>query len=801
MRPTGTTRLMATAMVCWLTAGAAQAQVTGDTAVQQAKSSSDVGADAQSLATGLEDIVVTAQRKVESSQRAAIAIDVVGGSDLVAAGVVSAPLLGQLVPALTIESVGPSTALFIRGVGNFSVSVTSDPAVAFNIDGVYVGRHTATTGSFFDLDRIEVLKGPQGTLYGRNATAGAINILPTQPKLGQFSGFGTLSYGNYNNLVFEGALNVPLGEDGAIRVAGVVSDRSGYNLDGTSDDKSHAVRVQIKEKLTPTLTARLAADYSHNGGVGEGLTYLDTYAFNAALNRFVVTPTNIPRSDGNLSPASQAFFTSLPTRVAGRLRNPFPQLFQNNNFYGVNGEVDWDTGAGVLTVIPAVRWDQLKNLNPGGAFPIINDQKDIQESVETRFAGKVGAFDYTVGFFYFNEQVRLKNGTVTGGSSSNASINNIDTDSYAPFGRLTWHVTDRLRLVGGVRYTHDSKQFVASVTSLNAACVLASCPTAILPIASITPSAEPFPIPAAGAPPVPAGPPGEIIARSDIAFNNHIDNGRVTYRGAVEFDLAPASLLYASVESGFRSGGFSTSVGFETFQPEYITAYTVGSKNRFLGNRLQLNLEGFYWDYTNQQVAHAGFDLVGRAGNFTQNIGSSRIYGAEVEARALITPTTTLTADVQYLDAKNKTFVYNQSKLLGQPYTNCAVSTNAANAALFDINCSGLPGYNSPKLTFNLSAEQVVPLGAYKLVFGASTQYRSGRYVYFDYQPEQFQTAQFTTNAQVSFGPASDRWSVSGFVRNIENDRLLVAPIAFLNLVAAYTSAPRTYGGRVSVKF
>ncbi len=809
------TRVMATAMIAWLAAGHAAAQdrssqpplTTGETAGAAAgttpSSSSDVGPQAQALNnTGLDDIVITAQRKAESAQRAAIAINVVGGADLLAAGITSAPTLGNVVPALTIENVGGSTSLFIRGVGNFSVSVTSDPAVAFNIDGVYVGRNTATVTDFFDLDRVEVLKGPQGTLYGRNATAGAINILPTQPKIGQLSGYGTITYGNYNALQAEGAINAPLGDNGAVRISGVVNNRSGYNLDGTSDDKSYAVRAQIKDNLTPTLTARLAFDLSHIGGAGEGLTYFNTYAYNAALGRFVITPTGIPRSDGNLSPASQAFWTSLNTlSVAGRKRDPFPQIFQHSDFYGINGDVEWDTGAGVLTVIPAVRWDQLRNLNPGGGFPILNRQNDIQESVEARYAGKIASFDYTLGAFYYNESVNLRQGTVVGDSSASfAYPTNIGTESYAPFGRLTWHATDRLRFVAGIRYTHDSKQFNAVAGNALVTCVLPACPNAILPIPALDPAFEPFPVPNPGSPPGPAGSPGEIVIRgNNIVFNNHLSTGRVTYRGAAEYDLRPQSLLYASVESGFRSGGFSTSVGYETYQPEYITAYTVGSKNRFFNNRLQVNLEGFYWDYSNQQVAHAGLDQLGRAGNFTQNIGSSRMFGGELETRALVTPTTTLSADIQYLDAKNKSFIYTQAVGLGLPFTNCAVGAPAN--GVYTINCSGLPSYNSPRWTLNLAAEQVVPVGEYRLVFSVDTQYRSGRYTYFDYQPDQFQGASFTTNAQVTFGPKSERWSVAGFIRNIENDRLLVAPVSFLNLVAGYTTPPRTYGGRVSVKF
>ena len=792
---------------------------------QGPKSSSDVDAGAQTLnATGLGEIIVTAQRKSESAQRAAIAISVIGGADLVNNGISQPDRLNSLVPALTISNVGPSATSFIRGVGNFSVAVTSDPAVAFNYDGVYIGRFTATSTTFFDLDRVEVLKGPQGTLYGRNATAGAINILPTQPKLGQFTGYAAVQYGDYNAFSAEGAVNVPIGENGAARISGIVNRRDGYNSDGSSDDKSEGIRVQVKSNLTPNLTARVSVDYEHLGGQGTGLSFLNTYACSAttvgtpgATPNCIVKPTNIPRGDGNTSPASQAFWTSLNSGVTGRLRDPFPANYQNSTFYGSNADIEWKTDAGTLTVIPAVRFDHVQNRNPGGGFPIANDQKDIQYSAETRFGGKVSLFDYTLGFFYFNENVNLRAGTITNNSSGNFPAPAIlDTESYAPFLRLTAHLTPKLRLVGGVRYTHDNRQFNAHYITIAETCARGfTCPTAILPTSVPFITSLPFAIPTtqSASPLVPvtiAGPtPNTIISRSDIFFNNRLSEGKVTWRAAAEYDLTSTSLLYASAERGFRSGGFNTAVVTDpatapipsVYQPEYLTAYTLGSKNRFFDNRAQVNIEAFYWKYENQQVAHAAVDQINRPGSYTQNIGRSTIKGVEVEGRVLVTSTTQLTADVQYLDAHDDSFTY---LTVGYPYTNCGVAGAGATTTglpLFTVNCSGLPGYNSPRWSLNLSAQQTVPVGNYKLVLTADTQYKTSRYTYFDYATEQLQRASFTTYAQASFGPANGQWSASVFVRNIENNRLLAAPVAFGGNLAAYLTPPRTFGGRVSYKF
>ncbi|WP_174279019.1 TonB-dependent receptor [Sphingomonas bacterium] len=785
--------------------------------IQDGSATADATAQTQA-STGIQDIIVTAQRREESSQKAAIAISVVGGAGLIGAGIAQPERLNQLVPALTIANVGPSATSFIRGVGNFSVSVTSDPAVAFNYDGVYIGRLTATSTTFFDIDRVEVLKGPQGTLYGRNATAGAINVLPTQPKIGELSGYGTISYGNYHALVGEAAVNLPIGDNGAVRISGVINDRHGYESDGTSDDKSEGLRLQVKAKLTPALTARLSFDYSHLGGAGAGASYLNTYVCGAATPttpgrtpHCIVTPTNIPRSDGILSARSQAFETSRNSAIAGRKYDPFPSLYQDSSFYGSNADIEYDTGVGTLTVIPAVRFDHVVNRNAGGGFPIANNQKDIQYSVETRFAGKVNLFDYTLGFFYYNEDAKLQAGTVASATSENfQDPTQVKTESYAPFLRLTANLTNRLRLVGGIRYTHDHKDFLAHGITIAETCNAGfTCPTAILPPAITSFYALPFAVPAnqSATPSIPvriAGPtPNTTIARTDIFFNNKLSNGHATYRGAVEFDLAPASLLYASYETGFRSGGFNNAVGLETFQPEYLDAFTVGSKNRFFDNRVQLNVEAFYWNYKNEQIAHAAVDALNRPGSYTQNIGKSKIKGVEAEGRVLVTKTTELTADVQYLDAKDKSFTYST---LGYPYTNCAVSPSTLPplfglVPFFNVNCAGQRSYNAPKWSVNLGGSQTVPLGDYKIVFGVDTAYKTKRYTYFDYATEQLQPSSWTTNAQVSFGPKDGHFSVQGFVRNIENDRLLTAPVAFGGVLTSFTTPPRTYGARLSVKF
>lgn len=815
-----------------LTTTAALLAMPGTTFAQNSSPAAPVApptdhATAQAAEQGLADIVVTAQRRVESSQRAAIPLDVIDGATLTSAGITQASRLNELAPALSIEPSSTGNLIFLRGVGNFTVTAASDPAIAFNYDGVYVGRPTSTTGVFYDLERVEILKGPQGILYGRNATGGAINVLPAQPRLGELSGYASIAYGNYNTLNAEGAINIPLGDTGAFRISATSSNHDAYLRDGTSDEKTAAVRLQMKAELTPDLTVRIAGDYAHNGGVGNSVSYYGSYALNPVppsatpvpgSTYYTFVPANLSPAEGVFSPASQAYRQSLTFGATGRKLDalaPFP--FQNNTFYGSNAEIDLKTGIGALTVIPAWRYASLNYLSSAGAFPYRDVESNEQYSLEARLAGnRIGIFDYTLGAYYYDETIHV----TTQLSNSNIGIflkPNYFTTSYAGFGRLTANLSDRLRVVGGMRYTRDDKRFLYSATTAVILCLARTpfgapnCPTAPLVPLAPDPSALPFPFPAVGGAPIPVftgGPPGPLnppnylIVRGDSAFDRNKSSSRVTYRGAVEFDVLPRSMLYASVESGYRSGGFSAAAGFEDFAPEYITAYTAGMKNRFLDNRVQLNLEVFLWNYNNQQINHVGLDIAGRTANYTQNAGNSQIKGVEIDGRFLVAANTLLSADVQYLDAKQRQFSY----LAGPgtpPLTGCQVTYTAANASPYLVNCAGFASYNSPKWTINLAGQQTIELGDYKLVAGVDTQYKGRRNVGFAYLPQQTLGGNWTTNAQLRFGPSSDRWAISAYVRNIEDDRIPIYssthPVA--NILIAGTTAPRTYGIQATVKY
>lgn len=773
-----------------------------DVAMAQADSNSrpPEAGSTETLAVGLEEIIVTANRREESLQRAAVAVNVASGADMIAAGVTEPYRLSQLSSGLTIQPSAAGNLIFLRGVGNLTTTPNSDPAIAFNYDGVYVGRPTSTNGLFFDLDRVEVLKGPQGTLYGRNATGGAINVIPMQPRFGEFSGYLTGTYGNYDTGTIEGAINAPMGDDGAVRVSGALQRHDGYLADGTNDQKTKSLRVQMKGELTPTLTVRVAGDYSHFGGTGFSNSYLGAYTQTA--NSFLFQPSGLPISVGMFTPGAQAYRASLTAGAAKRPYDPAsPYPTHSDNFYGINAQIDWQTGLGTLTIIPAFRSADLDTRAFPG-FLYRTREKSEQFSVEARLTGnRVGIFDYVLGGLYYDEIIRSQQAISAQFITVFDGPNKYKTRSFAPFVRLTAHLTDQLRLVGGLRYTRDVKTYLGTNSAFQIVCVVSACPAIpLLPNADSF-TEYTFPIPGSGG--IIPYAPGAVLGRSVTRYDDRrLVNSRVTYHGGIEFDVAPRSLLYATVETGYRAGGFNPATGYETYEPEYITAYTVGAKNRFFGNRLQLNVEGYWWNYSNQQVSHVGVDLSSppRAANFLQNVGKSRIRGFELEARALVTRSTLVTVNAQYLDTKYRSFSYSQLLTGVAPLNGCA---NSVSGTLVLVDCSGKPALNSPKWTVNLGAQQTIPLGGYQFVASVDSQYQSSRYVGFEYLPEQLQNASWSTNAQLTFSPTSDRWSVSAFVRNIENNRLLLNTmiVPATSILVGGTGAPRLYGVRLSGRF
>ncbi|MBB3955577.1 iron complex outermembrane receptor protein [Novosphingobium sediminicola] len=724
---------------------------------------------------GLQDIVVTAQRREENLQKAALAVSAVAGDTLVKQSVTQATDLSRLVPALQVAPAASFTQIYMRGIGSFGANAFAEQGVAFNLDGIYLSRPAAPAALFYDLERIEALKGPQGTLYGRNASGGALNVITAKPKLGETSGFVNAEYGNYNAFKSSAAVNLALGEQWAARLSGQYARHDGYMSDGYDDENTGALRGQVKFDNRAGINATLMLDYGHVGGKGSGGTIMPLIG------------------NGRLGPSDPAvvaaYLGKSPTA-------PVPQItakgdgFQDNSYYGAALTANADLGFATLTVIPAWRKTDLNFLSYASSFLIRDIEKSRQGSVEARLANRSGAVNWVAGAYWFNEHVDANQRYDQG--SNGLQVNSLlDTQSLAAFGQATVTLAPTFRVTGGLRYTDDRKQQATNFTTMPFVGFVSPGTGNFTPIFATIPA----------------------VATTDIHFR------KATWKAGVEYDVAPRSLLYASVATGFKSGALYAASGQNYSAPENLTAYTIGSKNRFLDNRLQLNVEAFWWDYRNQQISHLGPVQVATTPGgavyapvfLTENAGGAKLYGIEAEVLFKPTPNDLLTADIQWLHARYKTFGYYAYSSSGAtPAAGCAVSPTSriaatAGAAIFSVDCSGRPLVNAPDWTINLAYEHKFDLaGGANLTFGADTRIQSASYVSIDYLPDGRQGAYTTSNARLAYEPAGGRYTLTAFVNNIEDTKVFSAsfqsPVKN-GVLYNQLRAPRTFGIRGSLRF
>ncbi len=792
---------------------------------------------------GLNVITVTAQRREESLQDAAIPINAASGEELGRAGVVDATQLNKVAPALYVpESGGANAGYFIRGVGNFANNGYTNPAVAFNLDGVYIGRPSSTLASFLDVNRVEILKGPQGTLYGRNATGGAVNVIPNAPRLGVVEGSVSAQYGNYDALELTGVVNLPVAENIAARFAGSYAQRDGYYSDGTGAAEDLALRGQLLFELSPDVDFRISADYSTQTGTGSGLNIDGVYTFapftpDAPVPnwQFIPAPENVAEPFTGLhAPQTLAFIENNAT--AAPLYSPvtgyaFP--FRDDEFWGANAELNVDLGGIDLVVIPAYRRSSLDNQFNGPPFKAaINQDVAEQYSIEGRLSGDAGPVEWLVGAYYFDENV---DGVNSYNQFSTVSFQDFETStqSFAIFGRGSFSVTEDFRVVGGIRYTDESRSIDALSIATTGVCLIEpafgppSCPQVpTIPVGltladslgqldpALFPAGSPLDAPAPyGA--FPYGPfgmmgPQALLINSPTAIDRSAGDDEITWRAALEYDVTPDNLIYASYESGFRAGGFNLTFGQEEYDPEYIDAFTLGAKNSFFDNRVQLNLEAFYWKYDGQQLAALGVDDRGNNSFYTRNVGESSIKGAEVDFQFLATETTLIRGGVQYLDATYDTFTYEQVDLSDAtdppnfltPITGCDYTQNLGAQRSFTIDCSGRPALNAPDWTINLGVQQTFEMRDYEVIATLDGRYRSDRVIGYNYLPTGNSGSDVTLDASVSLVPYDRGFTATLFIRNLTDEAMRsLYQLGAANVAGVTLEPPRTYGLRVGYKF
>jgi iron complex outermembrane recepter protein len=759
-------------------------------AQQAANSTATVAGDD---ASGLQEIVVTAQRRAESSQHADIAISTLTGDAITGANVTRPGGLTALVPSLQVsDDTGPYSIFYVRGVGNFAANGLSDAALSFNFDGVTVGR-AGTSGFFYDLERVEVLKGPQGTLYGRNATGGAINVISKQPVSGEFGADASLQYGNYSSVREDGMLNLPIGQVAAVRVAAFHAQHDGYMEDGTDDQHDSGGRLSFAVAPDGPLHVSLVADYFRQGGQLSGGTVT------GVTNPFLTAP-NFSPSDrlGFFTPQVESFITAQPNFLNGRTFAAFDNVNnEDNRYWGVQSTIDWTTPLGTLTVVPAYRDSQLDYTSFATGVMLREDSHDKQTSFEVRLASDSRqALSYVVGAFYLHDPNDVPRYDVNQQSVWTYQSFEAKTISRAAFASLTYAITPAVRLTGGARYTKDDKEFIGTLNANSTICLAGflACPNAtVFPYSQLSP-----------VPPQFFNPNGTITTLTKLANNQSATYSRVTWRTAADWDVTDRNLFYASAETGFKSGGFFFSSDNDFYKPESIKAYTIGSKNRFLDNRLQLNLELYYWKYNDQQISHLSVDSLNQLIFPTENIGEATFKGFELDLQARPLHYTLVSADIQYNDGVYNSFVYHTPNQNGGTGNGTGCPNRGSPGVSYTVDCSGKQPPYAPLWTIAAGVQQTIPLPSdANLVGNARVHYQSATLTGLEFLPVEEQSGYAMWDFDLTYSTRNDRFFLGAYVDNAFDKTALSFsfPTPLSGFMTATLQHPRTYGVRAGMHF
>lgn len=590
-------------------------------------------APAPAAAVGqVEEVVVTAQRREESLQRVPVAVSAYDAKTLQARQLTSVADVAQVAPNVQYSAgasgTGSSANIFIRGIGQVDFIPTTDPGVGTYIDGVYLARTTGAALDLGDVQRVEVLRGPQGTLFGRNSIGGALNIT-TQAPTDSFSGRIEGTIGNLNRYEERLMLNLPLvGDKLDLRVNALNTQNNGYGsatLDSGGSDRlgaqnEFAGRAELLAKPTETLQVLLSVDGTHSRGTTDPVAMVaftptaQTAEYNATAT-FPIGPNDVTTDLNDLH------YSVAPT--------------EDLDVLGGSLTLTQQLGEVTLKSISAYRWQNLASGQDydGSAANFLdqfNYQSGRQFSQEFQALGNSfgGALTWVAGFYYFTESNSFDSHI----TELQAPIQ-IDTDngaqSYAGYAQATYHLTKALSLTAGLRYT-DERKTIAAMTNFA----------------------------------------GDILVPET---HRAATFSAVSPKGAVEFQATDNIMAYASISRGFRSGGFNGrpfSLGDLTpYAPETTTSYEVGAKTEWLDRRLRLNLAVYYTDYKDIQLT-ATTEENNQFTVVTGNAASAQIYGFEAEFEARPTDALTLYGGLGYTDdtlQQNPGFTFGARTLPNAP--------------------------------------------------------------------------------------------------------------------------------------
>ncbi len=720
-----------TAMLAILSATSAIAQTTPPADPVVAAGATGAAGD------GLTDIVVTAQRRIESQQNVPIAITAFSAEKLEAQGITNTLALAQYVPnmiAMNNTGLGSANSFYIRGLGNTETIPTFDTPVGTYIDDVYMSRQNANNLSLFDVQRVEVLRGPQGTLFGRNTTGGAINVIMAQPNLDRIGGYAEAGYGSYNKKLVRASIDLPLADTFAIKVSGYWQDDHGYVKNVTTgqrlnDDDGWGVRLGLRGELASW--AHWNASYAHIVADGENII------------NFTCNPAAPTQCDGRYSTtglvAARTLTTSAfaPLVVSGQKANFGQGNYTQSNIVTSNLALDVTPDATLTLITGYISQAQQYALdfydgrggpslavpNPAvqgysrGGYDITNYGKSDQFSQEVKLNGSIGTlFDYVAGAYYIHENVRTDFADIFSTSATTAllladRVLTNQTEAYAGYAQGDVNLTRRLKLTAGVRYTDETKTFQFHDNR-------AICNTGTLPANCLDTR--------------------NLVAANGVAIPTSQNVKIWTPRFAVNFKPTKDMLLFASATKGFRSGGWNARATSPTialpFGPEKVWSYETGIKSELFDRHVRANLTVFYEKVNDLQTPSGLVSPTGAVSFITRNFADYRNMGIEAEFEFAVTRGLNLFANGGYsndkylvnynaptFDVYGTRSVASQQALCKAAIAAGAVgggtgTTSVCAVGIITANGQIATPVRTPDFTLAMGGSYAIPLGSLSLV-------------------------------------------------------------------------------------
>jgi iron complex outermembrane receptor protein len=744
----------------------------------------------------LEEILVTAQKRQESMQEVATSVSVFSGADLAELGMREPMDLAMQTPGL-VTAVGrdglKAVGFYMRGVGITDFSGTIDSSVAVYVDEVFKTSPDMYNFAIFDIERVEVLKGPQGTLYGRNSTGGAVNFISAPPTR-ETEGYFRTEYQSYGVASLEGAISGELGENllGRIAVTGQrhIGDSSyshnRFTGDALGQGDSTAARVQLHWTPGDKTDVRLSYTYgeideeppllAHVGG-------LDAGDLGNGIVRICDSVIAGVRSEGECVSLTGYFDPDRDFYDGSADVDQFMETEAHNFTLKIEHAFERST----LTAISGFDTFEKSQATDIDVSPLIGANKDIARSKVDSFSQEIRItsddswrIPWIFGAYYFESDVdwfqTIDLTDALGVDTSNGAEQS--TESWAAFGQLSLPLSERVELEAGLRFTHEEREwiggsFVGTYANLRDAFANGGLPLSALPI--------------------PAGGTAEgFQPGSPQDFNNVIKEDNTDFRTALKFHLNEDAMFYASVSEGFRSGGVPSAVifsqsGLEPFDIESLRSYEAGFKLSLSERRVELNASAFFYDYEGYQATFVrSTELSARL----QNAGDVEIKGLELSARWLATDNLLLDGGISLLDNEIVSTDVTLPPLDPSEPTTTIKGNEVANAPSYSIN------------------------GRVRYEFPAIGGFRPNAQVDFKYLDDHFlepnnravlaQDGYLLLNARIGAEQEDGGWDAAIWVKNITDEEYVVAGEDLFLAVGLGTwvlGQPRTYGIQLGYRF